>query len=98
MWRQWQIGWVVLFSLVVGCAGGGPAPSPTPRLVTWTWEPGSCAESFRLYEVVNGQQRRLATTTTPRYQQHMLVRKSEWVVSGMCADGSEASSTPTTMP
>ena len=91
------IGWVgslVLSSLVVGCAGGGPAPSPTQRLIVWTWQPGTCTEAFHLYEVVNGQSKRVTTTVVPRYQQRMVVRKSEWVVSGICADGSEAVSVP----
>lgn len=95
------IGWVgslVLSSLVVGCAGGGPAPSPTQRMVTWTWTPGTCVEAFHLYEVVNGQQRKVITTQAARYQQRMVVRKSTWIVSGMCADGSEAFSVPTTLP
>ena len=93
--RQWQI-WscAILSSLVVGCAGGGTAPSPTQRLIVWTWEPGSCADAFHLYEVVNGQSRRLTTTVTPRYQQRMVVRKSEWIVGGVCADGTEAVSVP----
>ena len=97
--RQWQI-WscAILSSLVVGCAGGGPAPSPTQRMVTWTWTPGTCVEAFHLYEVVNGQQRKMITTQAARYQQRMVVRKSTWIVSGMCADGSEAFSVPTTLP
>ena len=93
--RYWQV-WscALLSSLVVGCVGGGPTPSPTQRLVVWTWEPGTCADAFHLYEVVNGQPRKVITTATPRYQQRMVVRKSEWVVSGQCADGSEAVSVP----
>lgn len=92
--RHLLLSCALLSSLVVGCAGGGPAPSPTPRVVVWTWQPGTCTEAFHLYEVVNGQPKRLTTTVTPRYQQRMVVRKSEWVVSGVCTDGSEAVSQP----
>ena len=77
--------------MIAGCVGsGGPTPSPIVKVVTWTWAPGTCAETFHLYEVVDGQRRRLTSTVIPSYQQRMVVRKSEWVVSGMCADGNEA--------
>jgi len=86
--------------IAAGCSGG-PSQPPLPpvleRTVIWTWEPGDCTTAYRLFEVIDAQHRLVVEVTTPTYTTRMVPRRSVWIVSGVCDDGSQYFSEPALM-